>query len=92
MLNQFGQDIQVGDWVGWASKTGSYTTRKIGRVTGFGERKDWAGRKMEDTADVDWQFDGSSANPARAITVKGKSNGVGINRLFKLDQEFAAGF
>lgn len=83
MQNQFGQRIEVGDIVGHVSKTGSYTDRKVGRVVGFGERKDWSGKKVEDTVLVDWLLDGAYGEEARSMT--GLSRGVGITRLLKLD-------
>lgn len=85
MRNQFGQYIAVGDMVGYVTKSGSHFTRKIGRVTGYGERKQWDGSKLEDTVLIDWTWEGNSAI-ARKITQKGPSPvGVGITRLFKLD-------
>lgn len=83
MLNQFGQHIEVGDWVGWVSKTGSHTDRKVGRVVSFGERKIGWNDRIEATVVVHWLFDGTYGHIAKAVDSVGK--GVGITRLLKLD-------
>jgi hypothetical protein len=85
MINQFGQEIEVGDWVGYASKTGSCTDRKVGKVVRFGERKSgYHGTAAEVTAYVHWLYDGTWSE-LRRIDEAGK--GVGIRRLFKLDPD-----
>lgn len=75
MQNQWGQKIAIGDTVGYASKSGSYTSRKLGVVTGFGERGD------EDVAFVHWRWEGGGKFP---MPINEKGSGVGINRLFHL--------
>ena len=82
MINQFGQHIEVGDWVGWVSKTGSYTDRRVGKVLRFGERDAGYGHK-ETTVIVHWLLDGAHGDIATACNFIG--NGVGINRVLKLD-------
>lgn len=78
MKNQWGQDIEVGDIVGYVNKTGSFTERKIGVVEGFAERK---GTIPETTLKVYWVFDGSYGPPADH-----RHRGtVGLRRVFKLD-------
>lgn len=81
MRNQFGQDIKVGDWVGYTSRTGSTIIRKIGTVISFSERKNW--RDIEPTVVVQWKVDGTW----HAIeNIEGPlSRGVGLNTVFKLD-------
>lgn len=82
MRNQFGQEIGVGDWVGYASKTGSVTTRKIGRVVRFGERKNW--NEVLHVAYVNWLKDGTWGS---VRDVKSNGSGVAIQHLFKLDRD-----
>lgn len=81
MKNQFGQDIEVGDYVGYTNKTGSFTERKVGVVTGFGSRERGYGSTPETTAHVTWVWDGSYGLAAEN-THKGT---VGVRRVFKLD-------
>lgn len=80
MRNQFGQDINVGDWVGYTSKRGSITTRKIGIVTSFGQRSTYY-NPAEIIVRVNWKRDGTWRT-TRDIDENGK--GVGLNTVFKL--------
>lgn len=80
MKNQWGQEIDVGDVVAYVNKTGSYTERKIGKVTGFGSR-DVYGTHPEVTLHVLWLYDGSYGL-AEEHRHKGT---VGLRRVFKLD-------
>lgn len=77
MINQFGQEINVGDWVGHVSRSGSSLHRQVGRVESFGVRKTWRGTEVVVKprwvkSDSDWQS-------------LGLSPGVGINTVFKID-------
>lgn len=81
MKNQWGQDIEVGDFVGYVNKTGSYTERKLGVVEGFGERRNDYGSNPETTLHVYWVWDGSYGL-AEDHPHKGT---VGLKRVFKLD-------
>jgi hypothetical protein len=78
--NQWGQEIDKGDIVGYVNKTGSYTERKLGVVEGFGQRENW-GSNPENTLHVYWLWDGSYGL-AQDHPHKGT---VGVSRVFKLD-------
>jgi hypothetical protein len=79
--NQFGQEIEIGDFVGYVNRTGSYTERKVGVITGFGSRERGYGSVSETTAHVTWVWDGSYG-----LAAENKHKGtVGVRRVFKLD-------
>lgn len=80
MNNQWGQNIEVGDIVGYVNKTGSYTERKIGTVTGFGTRDRGYG-VTETTLHVTWAWEASYGPPEERV-IKGT---VGLRRVFRLD-------
>jgi hypothetical protein len=83
--NQWGQEIDVGDVVGYVTKSGSNFTRKIGRVIKFGTRHVWP-QDDEVTVWVHWQWIGGDHDgKARAIDDTG--SGVSINRVFVLDPD-----
>ena len=79
MRNQFGQEIEIGDWVGHVTRSGSNLYRKVGRVEAFGYRKS--------------PYHGTETVIVRPRWVKsdcswdklGLSPGVGINTVFKIE-------
>lgn len=74
VVNSIGQEINGGDRVLTVSRSGSYMDFKIGRVSGFGERKaPGYGRKTEPTVLIEYEN-----------REHGKSRGVGLDRVFKL--------
>lgn len=74
MINSIGQEIQQGDRVLTVTRSGSYMDFKVGRVSGFGERKaPGYGRPNEPTVLIDYEN-----------RQHGKSRGVGLDRVFKL--------
>lgn len=82
MFNQWGQEISPGDIVGYVSKTGSHTTRKLGVVLSFGERDRYYMSQPEVVALVDWRVNGSYNS--RVILEESKGR-CGINTLFRLE-------
>ena len=77
MRNQFGQEIEVGDWVGHVSRSGSSLYRKVGVVEAFGERKTYYGTQV--TVKPRWVKSDHSWDSL------GLSPGVGIDTVFKIE-------
>lgn len=83
MKNQWGQDIEVGDYVAYTNRTGSYTERKLGKVLGFGERRQDYLSQRETTVQVLWVWDGSYGLPEP----RQHRGSVGLRRVIKVDPE-----
>lgn len=79
-LNQFGQKLERGSVVGHANRSGSFTERKVGVVTGFGVRQHSYGRD-DMVAKVTWVHSGGQTTWPKPL----KSPGVDVNKLFVLD-------
>lgn len=81
MKNQWGQDIEVGDFVAYTNRTGSYMERKLGRVEGFSTRRADYGSNGETTVQVQWVWDGSYG-----LAEERRHRGsVGLRRVVKVD-------
>jgi hypothetical protein len=83
MKNQWGQEVEVGDYVAYTNRTGSYTERKLGRVLGFGTRRQDYGSNGETTVQVLWVWDGSYGLAEPRL----HRGSVGLRRVVKVDPE-----
>lgn len=92
LRNQFGQDINVGDWVGYVTRHSSTIERKIGKVVGFGERNIYYRKEPEITVIIEYKAEGTYCRTRGAQPTKGKGTGVGLNTVFKLDAAGLAEF
>jgi hypothetical protein len=82
LKNQFGQSIHVGDWVGYVSKTGSHTTRKVGIVYELAEKKVSSYPvKTTPAVRIEWQLDGSYGEPKKCDD---RPSLVDVNNVFRI--------
>ena len=75
MRNSIGQEINVGDRVLHVSRHGSHMNFKVGKVTGFGERKRYYYQQNNPEVTVLIDYERKAYGPSR---------GVGLDKVFKL--------
>jgi hypothetical protein len=81
LKNQFGQSIHVGDWVGYVSKTGSHTTRKVGIVYELSSKRAGYPSKDMPAVRIEWQLDGSYGEPKKCDD---RPSLVDVNNVFRI--------